>query len=212
LATTLGRLGNLAAFRNDFATAGVFFERQLKAAEELSGPQNPIAVTDPLRSLAMNALAQHDFASAKKFADRALDANRKFYGEDSMGFEQMLPVMAGIYLSQQDYERAEPYLLQATAIEEKLYNYDPSYGGMEISMLITLCTVYEKWGKPEKLEPYDRRLISVLEKKPGPNTGYLEQILVREATTLRTLGRPEDAAKIDQRLKALQPSAAVNPN
>lgn len=149
LATTLGHLGNLAAFRNDFATAGVFFERQLKVAEEISGTQVPMAVTDPLRSLAMNALAQHDYTSAKRFLQRALDANKKFYGENSAGYAEMLPMMAGVYLEQGDYEHAEPYLLQATDIEEKLYNYDSRFGGMEIRMLMTLCIVYDKWGKPE---------------------------------------------------------------
>lgn len=212
LATTLGHLGNLAAFRSDFAAAGVFFERQLKAAEEVSGAENPVAITDPLRSLAMTALAQHDFASAKKFADRALDANKRFYGENSIGYAEMLPVMAGVYLSQEDYEHAEPYLLQATAIEEKLYNYDPQYGGMELRMLITLCMVYEKWGKPEKLEPYDRKLISLLEKQSSPDTRYLEQTLARESKTLRTLGRPDEADEVEQRLKSLKPSAASNPN
>ena len=212
LATTLGHLGNLAAFRSDFTGATVFFERQLKVAEEVAGPQNPMAVTDPLRALAMSALAQHDFASAKKFADRALDANRKFYGENSVGFADMLSVMAGVYLSQGDYEHAEPYLLQATAIEEKLYNYDPRYGGMELRMLMTLCMVYDKWGKPEKLEPYDRRLISLLEKEPGPDTRYLEETLAREAKTLRALGRPEEADKVEKRLKSLKPTAAANPN
>jgi tetratricopeptide (TPR) repeat protein len=212
LVTILAHLGNLAAFRSDYTGASVFFERQLKIAEQLSGSQNPMAVTDPLRSLAMTALAQHDFASAKKFADRALDANRKFYGENSVGFAQMLPVVAGIYLSQQDYEHAEPYLLQAVNIEEKLYNYDATYGGMEISMLMTLCVVYEKWDKPEKLEPYDRRLISILEKQSGPDTHVLESTLAREAKTLRTLGRSQEAAEVERRLKSLQPSAANNPN
>lgn len=46
----------------------------------------------------------------------------------------------------------------------------------------------------------------------GPDTAFLEQTLTREAKTLRTLGRPEEAAKIEQRLKSLQPSAANNPN
>jgi tetratricopeptide (TPR) repeat protein len=212
LPTIFAHLGHLAAFRGDFAGATGFFERQLKVAGELSGPQNAMAVTEPLKFLAMSTLSQHDFAAAKKFADRALDVNRKFYGENSLGYAEMLAVMAGIYLSQEDYEHAEPYLLQATDIEEKLYNYDPRYGGMETRMLMTLCMLYEKWDKPEKLEPYDRKLISLLEKEPGPDTSYLEQTLTREAKTLRTLGRPEEAGKIEQRLKSLQPTAASNPN
>ena len=212
LTAILGHLGNLAAFRNDFTTAGVFFERQLKVAEEISGTQVPMAVTDPLRSLTMNALAQHNFTSAKQFLQRALDANKKFYGENSAGYAEMLPMMAGVYLEQGDYEHAEPYLLQATDIEEKLYNYDSRFGGMEIRMLMTLCIVYDKWGKPEKLEPYDRKLISLLEKEPGPDTRYLEDTLAREARTLRTLGRPKEADEVQRKLESLKPTAAANPN
>jgi tetratricopeptide (TPR) repeat protein len=212
LPSIFAHLGHIAGFRGDFAGATGFFERQLKVAGELSGPQNALAVTEPLKFLAISTLSQHDLPAAKKFADRALDVNRKFYGENSAGYAEMLAVMAGIYMSQEDYEHAEPYLLQATDIEEKLYNYDPRYGGMETRMLMTLCMLYEKWGKPEKLEPYDRKLISLLEKEPGPDTTYLEQTLTREGKTLRTLGRPEEADKIEQRLKSLQPSAASNPN
>jgi len=36
--------------------------------------------------------------------------------------------------------------------------------------------------------------------------------LTREAKTLRTLGRSEEAAKVEQRLKSFQPSAVNNPN
>jgi len=212
LVSVLGHLGNMAASRKDFTAAGAFFERQLKVAEEISGPQNPMAVTLPLRLLAMNALAQKDFASAKKFVQRALDANKKFYGDNSAGYADVLPVMASVYRSQEDYEHAEPYLVQAVDIEKKLYEYDPSYSGMGMNKLWNLCAFYEEWGKPEKLESCDRRLIPVLEKLGGPDTHFLEASLTRQAKTLRTLGRPDEADKIEQRLKSLQPSAANNPH
>jgi len=53
----------------------------------------------------------------------------------------------------------------------------------------------------------------VLEKLTGSdNTRYIETLLTRDAKALRALGRPEEAAKIEQRLKSWQPSAANNPN
>lgn len=67
-------------------------------------------------------------------------------------------------------------------------------------------------GVSRKLEPYDRKLISLLEKEPGPDTRYLEETLAREAKTLRTLGRPQEADKVEQRLKSLHSTAAANPN
>jgi len=210
-ATILAHLGHLSAFRNDFPGATRFFERQLKVAEELSGPENPLGITDPLKSLAMSALAQHDVTAAKSFVQRALDGNKKFYGENSLGFAEMLYMMANVYLSQKDHEHAEPYLLHGADIEEKLNNYDSGYG-MEHRALMTLCIVYDKWGKTEKLEACDRRLIAALEKEKGPDTRYLEETLTREAKTLRTLGRAEEANKFEERLKSLKHMAAANPN
>jgi tetratricopeptide (TPR) repeat protein len=211
LANILSHLGQISAFRNDFPAATRYFERQLKVAEELSGSQNPMGITDPLKFLAMSALAQNDVPSAASFVQRALDANEKFYGENSLGFADMLYLMANAYLTQKDHAHAEPYLLHGADIEDKLSNYDAPYGA-EHKSLMTLCVVYEKWGKTEKLEACDRRLIAILEKQNSPDTRYLEQSLTREAETLRTLGRPEEAYKVEQRLKYLKPTAAANPN
>jgi hypothetical protein len=56
-------------------------------------------------------------------------------------------------------------------------------------------------------------LIVALDKQTiGANPQFLEVTLTREAKTLRTLGRPQEAEKIEQRLKSLQPSAANSPN
>ena len=212
LTTILGHLGQLAAFRQDFTAAEAVFERQLKVTEQIYGSQNA-ALADPLKWLAMNAMAQKDFPSAKRFLDRALDVNRKVYGENSAGYVDILRILGGAYLYQEAYDKAEPYLVQATEIERKLYDYDPRYGGYALMNLATLCTLYDHWGKPDKLEPCDRQLISAIDKQQlGPDTSFLEQTLTREAKTLRTLGRPEDAAKIEQRLKTLQPAAANSPN
>jgi tetratricopeptide (TPR) repeat protein len=213
LTTILAHLGQLAAFRNDFTAAEAAFERQLKVTEQLYGAQT-IALADPLKWLAMNAMAQRDFPASKKFLDRALEVNRKVYGENSAGYMDILRMLGGAYLFQQSYEKSEPYLVQAADIERKLYeDYDPRYGGLALMSLTTLCTLYERWDKPGKLEPCDRQLITAIDKQPaGPDTHFLELTLTREAKTLRTLGRPQDAAQIEQRLKSLQPSAANGPN
>lgn len=211
LVNILSHLGLISGFRNDYPAATRYFQRELKVAEALSDPQDPLSITEPLKFLAMSAVAQHDVASAKSFVQRALDANKNFYGENSLGYAEMLYNMASVYLSQRDHEHAEPYLIQGADIEEKLYDFDSHYGTGHRA-LMTLCTVYDKWGKTEKLEACDRRLIAILEKEQGPDTRYLEDSLAREAKTLRALGRPEEADKVEQRLKSLQPSAANSPN
>jgi tetratricopeptide (TPR) repeat protein len=138
---------------------------------------------------------------------------RKAYGENSTGYSEVLRAVAGVYMYQKAYEKAEACLVQAASIEEKLYGQNAgNYGPMAYINLDTLCTLYDRWGKAEKLKSCDDRLIAAIEKQCGADSPFLEQTLTREAKTLRALGRLEDAAKIEQRLKSLQPSAAVNPN
>jgi tetratricopeptide (TPR) repeat protein len=211
LATVFGHLGQLSMYKKDFAGAQVAFEHQLKVTEQVYGTQSP-ATSDPLKWMAFNATAQQDFATAQKYFDRALDVNRKVYGEKSVGYAEVLRSMSGVYIYQKAYDKAEAYLVQAADIEQRLYGNGNKYGPLAFINLASLCGLYDTWGQPEKLELCDRRLISAIEKQYGPDTAFLEQTLTREAKTLRTLGRPQEAAEVEQRLKSLQPSAANNPN
>jgi hypothetical protein len=72
--------------------------------------------------------------------------------------------------------------------------------------LASVCSMYDKWGKPEKLEPYNSQLIAVLEKQFGPNSPQLAGTLDKEAQTLRTLGRTQEATKVEDRLASIRSS------
>jgi len=212
LATALGHLGQLTLYRKDFTGAQAAFERELQVTGQVYGPQS-VASTEPLKWLAFTATAQGDFVTAQKFFDQALDVNRRAYGENSTGYSEVLRAVAGMYIYQKAYDRAEAYLVQAASIEAKLYGQIAgNYGPLAYINLHTLCTLYDQWGKAEKLESCDRRLIAAIERQYGQDSPYLQDSLTREAKTLRTLGRGEEAAKVEQRLKSLQPSAVNNPN
>ena len=211
VATCLDHLGELAAARKDFTSSDALFERALQVTERLYGPQNA-ALAEPMKWLAVNAVAKSDIPAAEMFLNRALDVNRRAFGETSESHAEILRFFAGIYLYKQQFDKAEPYFIQAAGIEEKLYQYDPRYAPMSTLNLWQLCSLYEKWNKPEKLDSCDRRLITAFEKDRSP-TGEqsLAMTLTREAKTLRTLGRTDEAAEIERRLKALGPAAANNP-
>lgn len=97
--------------------------------------------------------------------------------------------------------KAEPYLLRALNIDESLYGRD----GLNLLMpLASVCALYDKWGKPEKLEPYDRQMIAVIEKQYGPDSPQLASTLANEAKTLRSLGRVKEAAEVEDRLASIR--------
>jgi hypothetical protein len=108
--------------------------------------------------------------------------------------------MGVVYFVKKDYANAEPYLLRAVHIDEALFGKD----GLDmLPSLSFLCQLYETWGKPDKIETCDRQLLGVLEKQYGPDSPLLLQTLTGESKALRGLGRPEEAAKVEQRIKTI---------
>jgi hypothetical protein len=90
-------------------------------------------------------------------------------------------------------------------------------GGREqdgISMLMPLtsaCNLYDKWGKPDKLEPYIRQLLAVAEKQFGPTSPQLAPALTLEAHTLRSLGRAKEAGDVENRLASIRSATMSTP-
>jgi len=106
-----------------------------------------------------------------------------------------------VYIVQQDYAKAEPFLLRATRIDESLFGAEsPAMN----TVLSSLCDLYTRWDKPEKAEPRYRQLLAALEGQFGPDSPVLLSTLADESKTLHELGRTGEAAKVDQRLQTIR--------
>ena len=110
LLTALDYLGK-ALTGQDLAAARAAFERELQVAQELTGPQSP-QVAAAMQSLGSNAIRQKDFAGAEHFYFQAVDINEKFFGEGSDKVASALVYATTVYVVQQQYDKAEPYLLR----------------------------------------------------------------------------------------------------
>lgn len=82
LAEAVGQLGNVYAWRLDYAKADEAYKRQLALTERSYGAGNP-AISTPLRNLAMLAFAQKDYAQAETFFNQVYEVNQKAFGENS---------------------------------------------------------------------------------------------------------------------------------
>ncbi len=207
LVTALGELGRITMGLKQFPEASAIFQRQMKATEEVYGAQSPM-LSEPLQNLGMEAFAQHDLVSAEKFFNRVIELNLKTYGENSAGVSNSLRMVAGLYFSQNDFAKAEPILLRAVKIDETIYGHD---GPMAVINLTMLCSVYDRWAKPARAAPCQAHILSILEKQYGPDNPILVSTLTSEAQALRSLGRNEEAAKTEQRIKTIQ-ATAMNQN
>jgi tetratricopeptide (TPR) repeat protein len=204
LPIALGELGRITMGLQQFSEADAYFQRQMKATEELYGAQSPM-MSDPLQNLGMEAFAQHD-PSAEKFFARAIDLNVKAYGENSAGVSNSLRMMAGLFAFQHDFAKSESILLRAVKIDETIYGHD---GPNALLNVTALCSVYDQLGNADKAAPCQVHLLAILEKQYGPDNPILVSTLTGEAQALRKLGRNEEATKIEQRIKSLQ-ATAVN--
>ncbi len=103
-----------------------------------------------------------------------------------------------------DFAKAEPLVLRAVKIDQTLYGPD---GAEALPNLTVLCSIYDRLAKPEKAAPCQGHLLAILEKQYGTDNPIVVPILTSQATALRALGRNEEAAKIEQRIKSIQPTA-----
>ena len=206
LITALDCLG-MTYVGEDSNAAQAAFERELKVAVEIYGPQSA-SLTGPLQSLGNNALMQKDYASAAAFFFRAVDLNEKFFGEGSNRVADSLVQASAVYFVQKDYAKAEPYLLRALHIDESLYGKD------SIDLLVplsTLCQLYDRWDQPDKTAPCDQHLVTILEKQYGTTSPVLVTTLAGESGALRKIGHTQEADKLDQRIAQIR-SATMTPS
>jgi tetratricopeptide (TPR) repeat protein len=199
LMTSLDYLG-MSYLKRDPAAARAALERELKAAQEMFGPES-FHLEGPLQSLGGLAIMQHDYATAEKFFFRAVDVNEKTFGESSDRVANALVRATGVYFVQKDYAKAEPYLLRALHIDEALYPKD----SLDLQIpLAALCGLYDRWNKPDKLDSCDRQYLGVIQKQYGASSPVLVPLLTSDAKALRSLGKETEAAQIDDRVASIR--------
>jgi hypothetical protein len=98
--------------------------------------------------------------------------------------------MAGLFDSQRQFDKAEPYLLRALKGSEVAAGPDDN---MTLVPLWGLCDMYDRWGKPEKSQPCWHQATGIMEKLEGVNNPALKDSLMNEANALRKLGRNGEA-------------------
>ena len=109
-----------------------------------------------------------------------------------------------MYLVQQDDAHAIPLLEHAVKIHEKT-----DFSGNDATIaLYHLCTLYDRTSKYEQGAACHAQLVGVLSRLYSPDNSVLADDLTAEAKDLRALGRNDEAAKVEDRLKHLKPSTA----
>jgi tetratricopeptide (TPR) repeat protein len=204
LSVALGELGRITLGFKRFDEANTIFQRQLQVVEETAGPGSPEMI-EPLENMGMSAMYKQDYEASRAYLTRSLELAKKNYGESNTPVAAGLHKMALTYFAQQDYANAEMWLLRAVKIDDEIDGYDGFQGAADVN---TLCAVYDRAGKPDKAVDCYAKLAAITQRRFGAENPVVAQPLTSEASALRSLGRNEEAAKIEQRIKALQASAS----
>lgn len=200
LAVALGYLGKTYATERKLVDADAVFHRELTLAEKTWGPFSD-RVTAPLMALGEVAGGNGHFAEAESYYARVLDINLKRHGENSMQASDAMRAMAGVYELQQQYDKAEPYLLRAVKSEEMS-------SGATLIPLWGLCDLYDRWDKPDKAQPCWHRATDIIAKEQGEHSPQLAASLINEGKALRKLGRNDEAERVEERVAALPKTEA----
>jgi tetratricopeptide (TPR) repeat protein len=113
--------------------------------------------------------------------------------------------MAGLYMAQQSWQKAEPYLVRAVKAVEVANGPDD---GLVLVPLWGLCDLYDRMGKADQSQPCWHRATGLMEKQVGENSPNLATSLTNEAKALRRLGRNDEAQKLEQRLAQINRTTA----
>jgi tetratricopeptide (TPR) repeat protein len=203
LLNAVAHLAFAYVLHRDWAQGKIALHRQLTLAREISGPQSSQTVP-PLEGLAGVALEEKDYATAEKFYLQAIERTENILGLAHTMVAVDLVRLAAVYEAQGAFAKAEPLVLRANSISEAI----SSEGPVAESYLQQVATLYIKWEKFDKAEPYCRKVLALREKQYGANSHMVVAALQTLTDVLTKLGRAEEAANLRNRTQAILASDA----
>jgi serine/threonine protein kinase/tetratricopeptide (TPR) repeat protein len=200
VALKLDSLAILFCRHDKFEESIPFFQRSLEIREKALGPDHP-DVAFSLNNLAATYgnLKMHD--KIESLFKRALSIREKAYGPDHPLVAASLQNLGHTYFDMGKFEEAEPLIQRSLSIREKTLG--PEHSSIASSLHI-LATLYRDWKKYDKAEPIYQKALSIAEKVLPPNHWQLAEILDDYAIFLRKVNRPEEAKKLEARVKAIR--------
>jgi tetratricopeptide (TPR) repeat protein len=199
LITALEHLAGTYGFLGNHEMADSTLHRALTVIEKTYGSGAPRAVPT-LRMLTGNAMSSKDFVAAQTYAERALELSQKDIDLNNQVYDS-LRLLAGVFTTQNSYDKARPYLVRAVDIGEKLYGTH-DYRGM--APLFALCDAEAHLNHPTETAECYQRLVPEMETIYGASHSALVPVLTGYAQSLKSLGRTEEAVRLERRAESIR--------
>jgi tetratricopeptide (TPR) repeat protein len=168
----ISNLGLVIADRGDFATAETLFRQALAVRRKALGPTHP-ALAVALNNLAYSLREERKYEEAVAALEEALALSVRAKGDDGPVVATYQTNLARVHLAKGDAATAEPLFRRSLAVRLRTFGENdwpllldakrtlkdlPGAQGREAKATVTrLQTLYESWGRPERLAAADRR-------------------------------------------------------
>lgn len=163
-------------------------------------------VAGSLNNLAVLYYKQREYDKAEPLLQRALTIKEAALGPDDPSVATTIQNLGLFYKAQHQYTKAEPLYQRAFAIREKALGPDHP----DVAMSLTnLAGLYDKQHQSAKAEPLIRRALEIVIGAFGRDQPAVAKAMENYAILLRNMSRPDEAAALESRAKAIR---AQNPD
>jgi serine/threonine protein kinase/Tfp pilus assembly protein PilF len=194
LSHCLNNLGILYTDLGKFSEAESVLLRSLRIQEKAWGVENP-RLARTLEHLGDLYSKSQKLDAAKAAYGRALAVVEKEYGPEHSELAAPLIGLGSALAEQGHPEEAEKTLLRALAIGEKNADLDREIFADGLFLLAKFY--HRKLVRPKQAEQFYKRALEVQEKATGAGSKEVKSIIAPYAELLRSLGRAEEAEKIE---------------
>jgi len=205
LAASVYDLGLLELSRGRYDRAEPFLDRAL-AIREKAAPEGDVATAATLHSLGKLHSGQKQFPQAEVAFKRALQLEGRLLGASHLEVAPTAEALAEVYVHLNQSAEAERYFKRALSIRET------ALGDGHVSVAATrhaLANFYRGSHRYADAEPLYKSALVAKEKALGSDHPALAALLEDYAQLLAETKRPEDAAKLKMRAKAIRAKSST---
>lgn len=198
LVSVLDSLTLIYIEQGNYRKAEEYTRRSLNIMEENFGPSHPRTARS-LSNLGYFCLNTGEYNEAEKQIKSAIAILEKEFGPEDFEIAENLKYLGELYFETERYEEAEQQLLRGLAIIEKVKKPDLE---LNASIFSNLGYLYFRGLKRyEEAESYFKKAVKIIEEDLDIYYSGFEITMKEYAALLRKLGREEEAANLENRIK-----------
>jgi len=199
LASPLRNLAFIYIDQGHHSKAGEYIRRALNIMEKAFGPQHP-RVALILGDLGYLYLKAGKHTESEKQYKSAIAMLEKEVGREHIRIAEFLSGLGQLYFETVRYDEAEQHLKRGLAICEKEEKPDLEVKAGILSNLG--CLYFRGLGRYEDAESFFKKALKIIEKDLDMHFSEAEETMKEYADLLRRLGREEEAADLEVRIKS----------